>query len=75
MIIIPFLNCYNWEYTLFSDKPKYRPQENGPIFEEFRENISKRFVGILTASQRRRDVPFGPAECIEDGLNHRYGVQ
>ena len=21
MIIIPFLNGYNWEYTLFSDKP------------------------------------------------------
>ena len=23
LIIIPFLNGYNWEYTLFSDKPVY----------------------------------------------------
>ena len=22
LIIIPFLNGYHWEYTLFSDKPK-----------------------------------------------------
>ena len=24
MIIIPILNGYNWEYTLFSDKPRYQ---------------------------------------------------
>ena len=23
LIIIPFLNGYNWEYTLFPDKPKW----------------------------------------------------
>ena len=39
MIIIPFLNGYNWEYTPFSDKPIFRirqnpPRKNEPLFAE-----------------------------------------
>ena len=43
MIIIPFLNGYNWEYTLFSDKPiwgyKAYPTGVGPLVPEFFRTI------------------------------------
>ena len=32
MIIIPMKNGYNWEYTLFSDKPRFLDISNSSAF-------------------------------------------